>query len=253
MLRSWIHFTRGRFVRQARVGLGELREEHLSRQGFQGPVAMLYRLSGPNEVVRIEGDYRPRLIDSADVAAADAGDPRGAWQVMLSNDDVSIAISRRRAAMPYRYRDMDGDLLYFVHRGTGTFATEFGPIAYVPGDYVMLPKATTYRHLPDPGDSLFLVVESAGPIRMAEHENVGRHTPIDPTMLQVPTSSITAGPRKTSTSCASSMPAATPRFSTKTTRSPPSAGRAICSRSSSTCATSCRSCRTASTSRRRRG
>jgi len=186
MLRSWIHFTRGRFVRQARVGLGELREEHLSRQGFRGPVAMLYRLSGPNEVVRIEGDYRPRLIDSADVAAADAGDPRGAWQVMLSNDDVSIAISRRRAAMPYRYRDMDGDLLYFVHRGTGTFATEFGPIAYVPGDYVMLPKATTYRHLPDPGDSLFLVVESAGPIRMAEHENVGRHTPIDPTMLQVP-------------------------------------------------------------------
>ena len=27
MMRSWIHFTRGRFVRQARVGLGELREE----------------------------------------------------------------------------------------------------------------------------------------------------------------------------------------------------------------------------------
>src|SRR3954453_11905727 len=43
MMRSWIHFTRGRFVRQARVGLGELREEHLSRHGFQGPVAMIYR------------------------------------------------------------------------------------------------------------------------------------------------------------------------------------------------------------------
>ena len=43
MMRSWIHFSRGRVVRQARVGLGDLREEHLSRQGFQGPVAMLYR------------------------------------------------------------------------------------------------------------------------------------------------------------------------------------------------------------------
>ena len=43
MTRSWIHFTRGRFVRQARVGLGGLREEHLSRLGFAGPVAMLYR------------------------------------------------------------------------------------------------------------------------------------------------------------------------------------------------------------------
>ena len=60
MIRSWIHFTRGRFVRQARVGLGELREEHLSRHGFAGPVAMRYRTEGPNEVVRIEGDYRPR-------------------------------------------------------------------------------------------------------------------------------------------------------------------------------------------------
>src|SRR6266436_4463883 len=75
MTRSWIHFTRGRFVRQARVGLGELREEHLSRQGFAGPVAMIYRTDGPNEVVRIEGEYRPRQIDSADVVAPDAADP----------------------------------------------------------------------------------------------------------------------------------------------------------------------------------
>src|SRR6202035_95996 len=90
MMRSWIHFTRGRFVRQARVGLGELREEHLSRQGFAGPVAMLYRTDGPNEVVRIEGEYRPRQIDSADVVAADAADPRGAPLILLSNEDVSI-------------------------------------------------------------------------------------------------------------------------------------------------------------------
>src|SRR4051794_30984578 len=37
MTRSWVHFTRGRFVRQARVGLGDVTEEHLSRQGFAGP------------------------------------------------------------------------------------------------------------------------------------------------------------------------------------------------------------------------
>src|SRR6516162_11417931 len=90
MTRSWIHFTRGRFVRQARVGLGDLREEHLSRQGFAGPVAMLYRTDGPNEVVRVEGDYRPRQIDSADVVAPDADDPRGGWQTLLSNDDVAV-------------------------------------------------------------------------------------------------------------------------------------------------------------------
>jgi len=170
MTRSWIHFTRGRFVRQARVGLGDLREEHLSRQGFAGPVAMLYRADGPNEVVRFEGDYRPRQIDSADVVAPDASDPRGGWQTLLSNDDVAVAISRRREAMPYCYRDMEGDLLYFVHRGCGVFATEFGPISYEPGDWVLLPKATTFRQLPEAGDSLLLVVESPQPIRLCEHE-----------------------------------------------------------------------------------
>ncbi len=186
MTRSWIHFTRGRFVRQARVGLGDLREEHLSRQGFAGPVAMLYRTDGPNEVVRFEGDYRPRQVDSADVVAPDASDPRGGWQTLLSNDDVAVAISRRREAMPYCYRDMEGDLLYFVHRGRGVFATEFGPISYEPGDWVLLPKATTFRQLPEAGDSLLLVVELPQPIRLCEHEQVGRHTPIDPTMLEVP-------------------------------------------------------------------
>ena len=186
MLRSWIHFTRGRFVRQARIGLGELREEHLSRQGFAGPVAMLYRTDGPNEVVRIEGDYRPRQVDSADVVAADATDPRGAPQILLSNLDVSIAISRRRKAMPYCYRNVDGDLLYFVHRGSGVFATEFGPLPYEAGDYVLLPKGTTFRLMPEDTDSLLLVVEAPQPIRLCEHEQVGRHTPVDPTVLQVP-------------------------------------------------------------------
>jgi homogentisate 1,2-dioxygenase len=186
MMRSWIHFTRGRFVRQARVGLGELREEHLSRQGFAGPVAMLYRPDGPNEVVRVEGDYRSRAVDSADVVSADAADPRGGPQVLLRNDDVAVAISRRRQAMLYCYRDVTGDLLYFVHRGSGSFATEFGPIAYEPGDWVFLPKSTTFRQMPDDRDHVLMVVQSPGPITMAEHENVGRHTPVDPTMLEVP-------------------------------------------------------------------
>ena len=61
-MRSWIHHTKGRHVRQARVGLGDLREEHISRQGFAGPVAMIYREHGPNEVVRIEGTLLPRRV-----------------------------------------------------------------------------------------------------------------------------------------------------------------------------------------------
>ena len=186
-MRSWIHHARGRHVRQARVGLGDLREEHISRGGFFGPVAMIYREHGPNEIVRVEGPLHPRRVaDMARAEPTDQHDPRGAPEAMLSNADVSGAVSRRTAAMPYAYRDIDGDLLYFVHRGTGVFATEFGPLAYEPGDYVLIPKGVTFRHRPDPGDSLALVVESPAPLALAEHKQTGRHMPVDPTVLTLP-------------------------------------------------------------------
>jgi homogentisate 1,2-dioxygenase len=186
-MRSWIHLTRGRHVRQARVGLGDLREEHISRQGFFGPVAMIYREHGPNEVLRVEGTLLPRrVVDTAQVEPSDQTDPRGAPEVLLSNADVSVAISRRTKAMPFAYRNTDGDLLYFVHQGTGAFATEFGRLPYEPGDYVMIPKGITFSLMPDPGNSHLLVIESPAPLTLTEHQQVGRHMPVDPTILTVP-------------------------------------------------------------------
>jgi homogentisate 1,2-dioxygenase len=106
--------------------------------------------------------------------------------VMLSNADVSVAVSRRASAMPYAYRNLDGDLLHFVHKGTGAFATEFGQLLYEPGDYVLIPKGITFAQLPDPGDQLMLVVESPAPLALAEHKQTGRHMPVDPTILSLP-------------------------------------------------------------------
>jgi homogentisate 1,2-dioxygenase len=186
-MRSWIHLARGRRVRQARVGLGDLREEHISRGGFFGPVAMIHREHGPNEVVRIEGTLHPRrVVDTARVEPSDQTDPRGQPEVLLSNADVSVAISRRRAAMPFAYRNVDADLLYFVHQGTGAFATEFGRLPYEPGDYVLIPKGITFSLMPDAGDSHLLVIESPAPLALTEHQQVGRHMPVDPTVLTVP-------------------------------------------------------------------
>jgi homogentisate 1,2-dioxygenase len=187
VMRSWIHHARGRYVRQARVGLGDLREEHISRQGFFGPVAMVYREHGPNEIVRVEGPIYPRRVaDTGRCEPTDQHDPRGGPAVMLSNADVSVAVSRRSAAMPYAYRDLDGDLLHFVHKGSGVFVTEFGRLAYEAGDYVLIPKGITFCLMPDAGDQLMLVVESPAPLALTEHKQTGRHMPVDPTILTLP-------------------------------------------------------------------
>lgn len=186
-MRSWIHVARGRHVRQARVGLGELREEHISRQGFFGPVAMIYRTDGPNEILRVEGTLHPRrLVDTARLEPPDQTDPRGVPEILLANADVSIAISRRAQAMPFAYRNTDGDLLYFVHEGSGSFATEFGQLAYEPGDYVLIPKAVTFALNPTSDACRLLVIESRAPLTLTEHVQVGRHMPIDPTVLTLP-------------------------------------------------------------------
>lgn len=183
---SWIHLARGRYVRQARVGLGELREELFGRKGFSGPTAMLYHTRSPVEMLRIEGPLKPRSVSAYDIVAPDGNDASLLPVPVLTNADVAILISRRTAAMPYAYRNADGDLLYFVHRGTGTMATEFGPLAYEPGDYIYLPRGTIFRHMPDARESFLVVVESPDAIDFAAHPQTGRHFPFDPQLLTIP-------------------------------------------------------------------
>lgn len=184
---SWIHIVRGKTPRQARVGtVDAFSEELFGRQGFFGPTAMLYHAASPHEILRIEGDRRVRAGMLPQAPAADAADERADYSTLLTNSTVEIGLSRRASAMPYCYRNTVGDLLYFVHKGTGTFATEFGPIAYEPGDYVLLPKGTTWRHLPNGDDGLFFITQSRLPIRFTEHLQVGRHMPFDPALVTVP-------------------------------------------------------------------
>ena len=229
-MRSWIHHTKGRHVRQARVGLGDLREEHISRQGFFGPVAMIYREHGPNEVVRVEGTLHPRRVaDTARVEPSDMTDPRGMPEVMLSNADVSVAVSRRTAAMPYAYRNTDGDLLYFVHQGTGQFVTEFGRLAYEPGDYVLIPKGITFSVMPDAGDSHMLVVESPAPLSLTEHSRSAAICRSIPPSWCCRNCTTSAGRSATNGNCGSSTAASTAPSSTATTRWHRWDGRAICS------------------------
>ena len=49
---------------------------------------------------------------------------------------------------PEFLRDADGDELFFVHAGAGRLRTEYGPLDYRAGDYLVVPRGTTYRFEP---------------------------------------------------------------------------------------------------------
>lgn len=185
MQNSWIPIVRGSTVRQARVALGDLYEEHLSRQGFFGPATMLYHKSPIPDAVRVEGPMTIGTAPLAALAPTDATDPAGEPVKLLYNEDLAISISKRSKPTPFILRNIDADTIYFIHEGTGSFATEFGPIAYESGDLVYIPKGVSYRIMPE-GASIALVLESRQPIRFTEHQQVGRHAPFDPTVLTIP-------------------------------------------------------------------
>ena len=69
--------------------------------------------------------------------------------------------------MRYFVRNADGDAVHFVHRGTGRFETDYGTLPYEPGDYVTIPKGTTYRIHVDAGPAVFLIIETPEPIALA--------------------------------------------------------------------------------------
>jgi homogentisate 1,2-dioxygenase len=186
-MKSWIHLNKGVTPRQAHVNLPDgLKEEEIGRGGFMGQVAELYRRHEPTKWVRVEGDGAPGDVDGKKLDAPDRTDARAEPARAFWNDDVTISISRRSEAMPYYLRDSDGDTLYFVHKGKGTLETEFGPLAFSPGDYLIIPKGITYRVVPEGKDNYFLVMQSVQPIELVDFAHLGRHNPYDPTVIVTP-------------------------------------------------------------------
>src|SRR5919197_5270664 len=179
--------SKGRVAKQAHVGLpdGTFEEEH-GREAFSGRASHLYRTHPPTAWTRIEGPLQPRAYDLNGLKPDDLSEPTGDWQRILWNEDVAIFVSRRSDPMPFFLRDADGDLCYFVHEGTGMLETDYGPLTYRTGDYLVVPKGTTHRLAPEAGDSFLYVVEGRGEYRLPERGILGRHALFDPGVLGVP-------------------------------------------------------------------
>jgi homogentisate 1,2-dioxygenase len=180
--------AKGKFAAQAHVGLpeGTFEEEH-GRDGFFGRVSHLYHAHPPTGWSRIEGPLRPQAIRTQDLVPTNATDPRGGPVTFLYNDDVALKISRPVAAMPYAFRNADGDEVYFIHRGTGLIETDFGPLNFEPGDYIVIPRGTTYRLTPTCTDNYYLIIESRSEIKLPEKGMLGRNALFDAGVIETPT------------------------------------------------------------------
>ena len=152
-------------------------EELFGMEGFTGRSSLLYHRVPPTQTHKIEpvrdiknaiaddGVHRHRLVKTGGVAAK--GNVVEARMPLFFNSDVLMGVVRPTDDLPDNvfYRNGEADEMLFVHTGAGTFESNFGPMRYGPGDYIVIPIGTTWRLAQDAGsDHRILYVESPSEI-----------------------------------------------------------------------------------------
>ena len=145
-------------------------------EGFTGRSSLLYHLVPPTRTHKIEpvrdvrleaaddGMHRHRLVKTGAVPAG--GNVIEGRVPLFFNSDVVMGVVRPTEELPDNlfYRNGEADEMLFVHEGSGTFESNFGPLRYGPGDYIVIPIGTTWRLAHDGSEQRILYVESPSEI-----------------------------------------------------------------------------------------
>ncbi|MFS3127536.1 homogentisate 1,2-dioxygenase [Nocardioides sp. Bht2] len=148
-----------------------LYEELMGEEGFSSDSSLLYHRTVPSAIVDSQPwDLGPhemvanhpllvhhlrlhQLTAEFDPEAIDAVTGR---RLLLGNSDVRLYYVRTAAPSPL-YRNAIGDECVYVEEGSGVVETIFGALPYRRGDYVLIPRATTHRWVPETTSQLYAI------------------------------------------------------------------------------------------------
>jgi homogentisate 1,2-dioxygenase len=157
-------------------------EELMGEEGFVSDSSLLYHRGVPSALLDARAWPMPdlsttpnapllprhlRLPELFKEADRDSTDVVTGRRLVLGNDDVRISYVVAGAASPL-YRNGVGDECVYLESGSATVETVFGPLTAREGDYVLLPRGTTHRWVPDPGGLRAYCIEAnshIGPAR----------------------------------------------------------------------------------------
>jgi homogentisate 1,2-dioxygenase len=146
-------------------------EELMGEEGFSSDSSLLYHRGVPSAIVASEvwelpdqtrtpnHPLKPRhlrlhslfpVVEEGAQRLSRNQDVVTGRRLVLGNNDVRISyVVAGTEPSPY-YRNAIGDECVYVEAGTGVVETVFGAVPYRTGDYVVVPRATTHRWVPDP-------------------------------------------------------------------------------------------------------
>jgi len=132
----------GVHTKQAHVKIPEgLFEEEHGRKGFFGRVSHLYHQHKPTDWINIEGDLKPRNLPPL----FEEKDFQNKFIKILFNKDLEVYLGTLNSTPDSFFRNADFDEMFFIHDGEGKMETIYGHIPLKKGDYVIVPRGTTYK------------------------------------------------------------------------------------------------------------
>jgi homogentisate 1,2-dioxygenase len=159
-----------RHTQHRRPDGGLYAEELMGEEGFSSDSSLLYHRGIPSAIVDARSWQLPsqttvantplmprhlklhNLVDGNEWKRLDAVTGR---RLVLGNTDVRISYVVAGETSPY-YRNALGDECVYIESGRAVLETVFGPVDVGQGDYVVVPRATTHRWVPEASEPLRL-------------------------------------------------------------------------------------------------
>ncbi|WP_445401035.1 homogentisate 1,2-dioxygenase [Zobellella sp. An-6] len=186
-MRHWFQFPirEGDSSRQAHCDMpAGTFEREIGKEGFFGPATHMYHEHAPTGWTAWEGPLRPRAFDTNRLAPPG----QSPWDAapLLHNANVKVRLWKSERSMDHLVRNGDGDECLFVHQGRGWLYCDYGRLAFHDGDYLILPRSTTWRLEIEEPVTLLMIEASNGSYLNAERGLVGAHAIFDPAVLEYP-------------------------------------------------------------------
>ncbi len=189
MGKDWIRFPRseGKASRQAHADFPPgTYEREMGKEGFFGPSTHFYHANPPTGWTSFDGPLRPHAFDLTKLTHDGTCPWKG--KTILRNNGCIISHWATDRAMTHLVRNSDGDMLLFVHQGSGEMFCDFGRLTYEEGDYLLLPRSTMWRITPASGTTttLLMVEATNDSFRLPDRGMLGAHAQFDTAVLDTP-------------------------------------------------------------------
>jgi homogentisate 1,2-dioxygenase len=150
-------------------------EELFGTEGFAGVSSLVYHLYPPTIVKSMGEPYsvRPEIATEDNLQnrsylgfdIAPEADYIQSRKVLFANNDLQIGMAApSKSVNDYFFKNADADEMLFIHKGSGVLKTMYGKLDFKYGDYLIIPRGTTYQIQFDTAENKILFVESFSPI-----------------------------------------------------------------------------------------